>query len=164
MSQAARSPWWARAFKSVAATRFGGWYLTHIGHAIDRPLMRLSGGRLSHGALAGLPLLTITTIGAKSGQPRTMPLMAMPHGDALVVIASNGGSTRHPAWYANIRANPRVTVDWNGRSAAYTASEAAGARRDALWQEACRQYPGFAVYQRRAGTRQIPVIILTPDP
>ena len=64
MSGAPRAPWWARAFKTIAATRFGGWYLTHVGHAIDRPLMRLSGGRLSHGALAGLPLLTITTTGA----------------------------------------------------------------------------------------------------
>ncbi len=108
-----------------------------------------------------MPRLILTTIGAKSGQPRVTPLIYLPDGDRVVVIASRGGDMRHPGWYHNLRANPRATLLIGGRSANYQAREASGAEREQLWRRAVALYPGYAVYQRRAARRQIPVMVLT---
>jgi deazaflavin-dependent oxidoreductase (nitroreductase family) len=78
-------------------------------HHLDRPVLRLSRGRYSlTRLLAGLPVVTVTTIGAKSGQPRSLPLVALPDGEHVILIASNYGQKHHPAWYYNLRAHPEV--------------------------------------------------------
>lgn len=106
----------------------------------------------------------LTTIGAKSRQPRTTPLLYTADGESIILIASNGGQPRHPSWYYNLRANPEITFLRGGREQTYIAREVAGDERAALWRKAAALYPGYNVYQQRAGQRQIPVILLTPKP
>lgn len=81
----------------------------------DLPVLRLSRGRYSvTSLLAGLPVVTVTTIGAKSGQPRSLPLVAIPSGEAVILIASNFGQAHHPAWYYNLRAHLAVQLTRDG--------------------------------------------------
>jgi deazaflavin-dependent oxidoreductase (nitroreductase family) len=136
------------------------WLYLNVFPAIDRVLLRLSRGRFS--VTIGQPMTLLTTIGAKSGQPRTTPLLCVIDGDRVMLIASNGGQPRHPAWYYNLRAHPEATLLLHGRSTTYTAREVYGEERAALWQRAVRFYPGYAIYQQRAGQRKIPVLLLTP--
>jgi deazaflavin-dependent oxidoreductase (nitroreductase family) len=143
----------------LGSSRAGSWFYVHVAPHIDRPLMRLSRGRLS--TAIGMPTLILTTIGAKSGQARSTPLVYLPDGGRVVLIASRGGDTRHPGWYHNLRANPQATLLIGGHSAAYRAHEAGGAEREDLWRRAVALYPGYAAYQRRSGGRQIPVLVLT---
>ncbi|MFO7539956.1 MAG: nitroreductase family deazaflavin-dependent oxidoreductase, partial [Chloroflexota bacterium] len=90
-----------------------------------------------------------------------VPLLAIPHReDQFILIASNWGQTKNPAWYHNILANPQVTVTKNGRSQPYQARETTGGEREACWQIALQTYPGYAAYKQRT-PRQIPVILLT---
>jgi deazaflavin-dependent oxidoreductase (nitroreductase family) len=120
--------------------------------AIDRKLIPLTRGRLK--VALGQPILLLHTRGAKSGQPRTSPLLYTPHGDGFLVIASKAGAAQHPAWYHNIRAHPDAV--------AVQPRLVEGAERAQLWQEANDNYNGYATYQRRAGERIIPVVLLEP--
>jgi deazaflavin-dependent oxidoreductase (nitroreductase family) len=156
-----RIPWWLQIGFKFASSRAGGWFYVNLAPHIDRLLMRLSRGRVS--TAAGLPTLMLTTIGAKTGQPRSTPLIYLPDGDRVVLVASRGGDTCHPGWYHNLRANPDATLLIGDRSATYRAREASGAEREQLWRKAVAFYPGYAVYQRRSGGRQIPVLVLTPE-
>jgi len=134
-------------------------------HRVDRPILRLSGGRwTATSLLSGLPVIMLTTTGARSGQPRSVPLIAIPDGDTLILIASSFGRTRHPAWYHNLKATPRVMVSTRGWSATYIAHEAAGQERERLWPLAVQRYAGYAAYARRTAHRQIPVMVLVPAP
>jgi deazaflavin-dependent oxidoreductase (nitroreductase family) len=109
-------------------------------------------------------LLLLSTTGARSGRPRTTPMMFHPDGDRLLVIASNVGAPRHPNWYLNLAANPRVTVEVGNEvdSECYeaVAGTAEGAERERLWNMLTQHYPFFAEHQRRT-EREIPVVILT---
>ncbi len=123
-------------------------------------LLQLTQGRLST-VMGTLPTLILTTTGAKSGQPRTVPLVYLPDGARVILIASRGGDTRHTGWYYNLLANPAATLQIDGRAVHYRAQEASGAERAELWRRAVALYPGYATYQERCGARQIPVLILT---
>ncbi|MFQ5946362.1 MAG: nitroreductase family deazaflavin-dependent oxidoreductase [Anaerolineae bacterium] len=149
-----------RAVFGLASSRPGTWLFLHVFPHIDRPLLRLSGGRLS--LSLGQPILLLTTRGARTGQPRSSPLMYVADGERVALIASNGGRPRHPAWYHNLRANPEATLTLRGETRRYRAREAAGAERQRLWAKAVGQYLGYATYQRRAGERPIPVMVLEP--
>lgn len=144
----------------VAATRPVTWLYLNVFPSIDRLLLWLTQGRLS--VTIGQPVGLLTTIGAKSGQRRTTPLLYTVDGDTIILVASYGGQPRHPAWYYNLRANPEVAFLWNGRERTYLAREVAGDERALLWRKAAARYPGYNVYQRRAGQREIPVFLLTP--
>jgi deazaflavin-dependent oxidoreductase (nitroreductase family) len=113
---------------------------------------------------AGLPVVTVTTIGAKSGQLRSLPLVALPDGENVILIASNYGQKHHPAWYYNLRAHPQVQLTYEGHTVTYTAREATGDERERCWQRVVALYSGYALYKERAGNRQIPVMILMPEP
>ena len=131
-------------------------------HHVDRAVSRISGGRTTAVSFfTGLPIITLTTTGAKSGKPRSVPLVGVPDGERLILIASNWGQARHPAWYHNVRANPEVTVfaedDPAGRL--YGARELAGEERGAAWARVVRLYPWYAGYAARSG-REIPVVVL----
>ena len=108
-------------------------------------------------------MITLTTIGAKSGQLRTVPLVGIPDGDRWVVIASNFGQAHHPAWYYNLKQHPQATVTQHGRTGDYVAAAASGEEYDRLWQKAVSLYAGYAAYKTRTGGREIPIIVLTPD-
>ena len=111
------------------------------------------------GAMKGRPLLLLTTTGAKSGQLRTKPMMFIPDGDRLLVIASNAGAATHPDWYRNLVAHPEVTVEVGNETFKAIASVTDGPERQRLWTRVVELYPFFAGHQAKT-TRQIPVIVL----
>jgi deazaflavin-dependent oxidoreductase (nitroreductase family) len=130
---------------------------------LDLLLIRLSKGRYSlTGILSGLPVVTLTAVGARSGRPRTLPLVGIPDGERVVLIASNFGRPHHPAWHHNLLANPEARLTSHGRTGIYIAHEATGAERGRYWGRAVDLYSGYTVYQARAGGRAIPVMVLTP--
>ena len=110
----------------------------------------------------GIRSVVLTTIGSRSGIAREVPLYALEDGDRFVVIGSNGGKERDPAWVGNLRAAPDGTVRvGRHRVIPVRAREAEGDERDRLWAEAVASFPGYARYQERA-SRRIPVIVLEP--
>ena len=145
--------------RRLAATRVMGWVLARLMHRLDKRVMRWTQGRSSATSLlTGLPLVLLTTTGAKSGQPRTTPITPTPDGDRLILIASNWGQKHDPAWYLNLKAHPEVTVEYRGRSQTYVAKELTGPERDTAWQKAVSRYPGYEAYRGRTGGRGIPVV------
>ncbi|HET8913249.1 MAG TPA: nitroreductase family deazaflavin-dependent oxidoreductase [Ktedonobacteraceae bacterium] len=113
----------------------------------------------SQGLVEERPRLLLTTTGAKSGLPRTTPLMYVPHGNNLLVIASNAGAPAHPAWYYNLLAHPVVTVEYKDETFEATANAVKGAEREQLWRDLVKKYSFFADHQQKV-SRQIPVVIL----
>jgi deazaflavin-dependent oxidoreductase (nitroreductase family) len=128
--------------------------------AVHAWLYARSGGWLGHDFLVVRNLL-LTTTGRRSGEPRTVPLTYMPDGDTWVVVASNGGSDRHPAWWLNLRADPRARIQVGGRMISVVASEADPATRARLWPRLKQMNPFYRWYERISG-REIPVVILRP--
>jgi deazaflavin-dependent oxidoreductase (nitroreductase family) len=122
---------------------------------------RLSGGLIG-GRIAGLPILLLTTTGRKSGRNRTMPLVYLPDGDNMVVIASNGGADQHPAWWLNLRDNPTAEVQVGPNTKTVVAEKATGQERQRLWHEVVDVYHGYDEYSRMT-SREIPVVILRPN-
>jgi deazaflavin-dependent oxidoreductase (nitroreductase family) len=114
--------------------------------------------RANKGA-GGRPLLLLTTTGARTGEPRTTPMMYVPDGDRLLVIASNAGAPKHPDWYRNLVANPDVTVEVDAEKYQATAEVPSGAERDRLFAGIVEKYPFFADHQAGV-TRTIPVVAL----
>jgi deazaflavin-dependent oxidoreductase (nitroreductase family) len=111
------------------------------------------------GQFAGSPLMILTTIGAKSGQPRTIPLVYTKDGERIVIIASKGGAPTNPDWYYNLVANPNATVELPGETFQVKAVITQGEERDRLFNQQAEIMPGFADYQRNT-TRLIPVVAL----
>lgn len=109
--------------------------------------------------LQGRPLVLITTTGAKSGQPRTTPLMYIPDGDRLLIIASNIGAPVHPAWYHNLVAHPEVTVEVGAETFAAIARVQQGDERQRLWARIVELHSFFADHQAKT-SREIPIIAL----
>ena len=120
---------------------------------------RSNGGKVG-GPFEGGTLLLLTTTGRKTGRPRTWPLSYLYEG-TLIVIAANGGQPNHPAWYLNLRSNPRVSVQLGDQTHAMIAQTAEGDLRAWLWSRAIREYPAYEEYQRKTD-REIPVVILRP--
>ncbi len=112
------------------------------------------------GPFEGAPMIVLTTTGAKSGQPRTNPLVYLPDNDRVVIFASKAGAPTNPDWYHNLVANPRVTVELGDERFEADASVAQGEERDRLYAQQAAIMPGFAEYQEKTD-RVIPVVILT---
>lgn len=123
-------------------------------------IYRVSDGRLG-GRIVGNPVLVLVTTGRRSGAERHTPLLYLPDGDDLVIVASNGGTASHPAWWFNLESEPRAEVILDNRRLPITASEATGEDKTALWERLVRMYPGYADYQRKTD-REIPVMRLRP--
>jgi F420H(2)-dependent quinone reductase len=121
---------------------------------------KVSGGRIG-GRAYGLPVALVESVGRKSGKRRTHPLLCKPDGENLVLIASKGGTDRHPAWYHNLKANPDTTAWWKGDKRRVRAREADGEERERLWRMMADAYPDYENYQKRCN-RQIPVVVLEP--
>ena len=122
---------------------------------------RLSGGLIG-GRISGLPILLLTTTGRKSGKKRTMPLVYLSDGDNMVVIASNGGADQDPAWWLNLRANPKAEVQVGRYAETIVAEKATGEERERLWRDVVEMYHGYDEY-RRLTKREIPVVVLQPQ-
>ena len=130
---------------------------------LHRTVFDATGGRLG-GTGKGMPVVKLTTTGRRSGVPRQTMLTSPVHDDGRVVlVASKGGDDRHPTWYLNLRAEPRVTVTMDGRARAMVARTATTDEKAELWPAIVRANPGYAGYQRRTD-RDIPVVILEPAP
>ena len=139
------------------------WVAARALHHLDGPVLRLgSGRRCVTSVLTGLPVFELTTVGARSGEPRTLPLIGVPDGDRLVLVASNFGQRRSPGWYYNLKAHPLCSVRFGGRRYAMEAYEADGEERERLWALDVSAYPARNYYARRAGERRIPVMVLRP--
>lgn len=123
--------------------------------------MRAHGGRVTNGPLAGEPLLVMVSTGAKTGRPRRAILNFSRDGADYVVAGTAGGSPKDPSWLANVRANPEVSVEAEGRSFRAKASVTGEADRDRLWERHVTLLPKFADYPRQTG-RIIPMVRLTP--
>ncbi len=110
----------------------------------------------------GMDLLYLTTIGAKTGQKRQSPVARFPDGDdAWLVVASNGGSAHHPAWYHNLMAHPdQVWIEMGGRTVRAAVEQLEGPRREAAWQRIVASQPRFAGYEKKTA-RPIPVVRLS---
>jgi len=148
---------------TIAATAPMSWFHARTLHWLDSAVHRITAGRTTlTSLLAGLPVIMLMTTGAKSGRPRTVPLLGLRDENRIIVIASSYGRSQHPAWYHNLRATPHATVTIDSVATPVLAHEATGAQRDRLWRAALRIYPGYAAYARRAAPRQIPIFVLTP--
>lgn len=119
---------------------------------------RENGGKVG-GPFEGAPMVLVTSTGARSGQPRTNPLMYLPNGDDVVIFASKGGAPTNPDWYHNLVANPDATIEVGTETIPVRARVADGAERDELWSRQKSAYPQFAEYERNT-SRAIPVVVL----
>jgi deazaflavin-dependent oxidoreductase (nitroreductase family) len=150
-----------RIVRRTAGTRPLAWLYIRIQQRIDRYVYELTGGRTTASSwLSGLPVIMVTTIGARTGQPRTVPLLGLLDGERIVVIASNFGQRHHPAWYRNLRAQPRASVTIDGVTHEVVAHELTGEERERYFQRAIEMYPPFVHYLQWADDRRIPVIEL----
>jgi len=131
-----------------------GWVARHIQEYAS------SGGRRGHHRW-GVTHLLLTTRGRRSGTLRRTALIYRQDGERYVVVASNGGSPRHPAWYLNLRSDPRVAVQVGGETFAASARPAEGEERERLWELMAEVWPDYRRYQQRTG-REIPVVVLEP--
>ena len=130
-------------------------------HHIDRVVYRRTRGRTTFAAwLSGLPVVMLTTTGARSGRQITSPILGFPDDGDVVVIASNYGQAHHPAWYHNLRAHPRARVVVDGVARDVEAEELASPERERFMELATEIYPGFTAYVERAAPRRIAVFRL----
>ncbi len=111
--------------------------------------------------LQGKPVILLTTIGAKTGKIRKTPLMRVEHDGEYAIVASLGGAPKHPVWYHNIKAHPRVELQDGPVTKDYEAREVFGDEKYVWWERAVEAWPDYANYQKKTD-RQIPVVVLTP--
>jgi deazaflavin-dependent oxidoreductase (nitroreductase family) len=132
-------------------------------HAWEEALiadLRAHGGRPSEGPLAGQPLLLMYSTGARTGARRRSVLTYSRDGDDFIVAGTASGAPKDPAWIANVRANPRVTLEIDGETFEAQAAIEQGAERDRLWDQHVAQLPWFGEYPAQVGGRTIPVVRL----
>lgn len=145
---------YARASMAIGATglRWTG--------KLNVPLYRLTGGRVG-GHVAKAPVLLLTTTGRRSGEKRTAPVVYLADGDRLVVIGSNAGHGKTPAWSLNLKANPDAEVEIGRERRRVRARIATGEERADLWRRHNEQYSGFDEYEARTN-RDIALFVLEP--
>jgi F420H(2)-dependent quinone reductase len=129
--------------------------------ARDNAELYIASGGKEGTELKGKPVILLTTIGAKTGKVRKTPLMRVEHNGEYAVVASLGGAPKHPVWYFNIKANPRVELQDGTETHDYEAREVLGREKAIWWERAVEAWPDYADYQRKTD-RQIPVFVLTP--
>jgi deazaflavin-dependent oxidoreductase (nitroreductase family) len=148
-----------RRMMRIGVSKPGTWYVKKVSPKVDPTLARISNGRVT--SIPMLPILLLHHVGAKSGQPRVTPLVYFTQGDDVVLMASNYGGTKHPAWFHNVKANPEVTLHARGREGRYRARIPEGAERDRLWELAKQHAIAYSRYESITD-RTIPVVMLSP--
>ena len=123
-------------------------------------IYRLSSGRLG-GKIQNAPVALLTTTGRKTGEPRVSPLLYLREGNRVILVASRGGSDKHPLWYLNLKANPKVTVQIKDEVLQLQARDATEAEREEYWPKLVAMYPSFDDYKSWTD-RVIPVVICDP--
>ena len=137
-------------------------FFAPIIHQVDNGILRLTKGKYTISEFAGWNIIQLTTIGAKSKQPRTMPLVGVFDNERIALIASSFGREHNPGWYYNLKANPHCHVSFKSKSGEYIAREAKGEEREKYFQMAVAQYGGYQKYKERATHRHIPIMVLEP--
>ncbi|MCB0873023.1 MAG: nitroreductase family deazaflavin-dependent oxidoreductase [Thermoleophilia bacterium] len=147
----------------LAATRAVAWVFAHTLDPIDSVLSALTGGRLTIPRIAaGLPVVFLTTTGAKSGRPRRVPLLSIPVAGNVAVLGTNYGQPTTPGWVVNLEADARARLSYMGRTAAVRARPVSPSELDGLFEEGARIYGGYAVYRSRIRGRRVRGFILEP--
>ena len=108
----------------------------------------------------GAPMVLVHHTGAKTGTERVTPLVYQPVGDAWAIFGSKAGATTNPDWFHNLKANPETTIEVGAETVPVTATVLEGAQRDEIWAKQKELMPGFAEYEKTAGDRIIPVVLL----
>jgi F420H(2)-dependent quinone reductase len=111
--------------------------------------------------LQGKPVILLTSVGAKTGKIRKTPLMRVEHNGEYAIVASLGGAPKHPVWYHNVKANPRVELQDGTTNGDFEAREVFGDEKAQWWERAVEAWPDYANYQKKTD-RQIPVFVLSP--
>ena len=139
-----------------------------MARAVTKPLSRAtawlyrrSGGRIGGRWIGGEPVMLLTTVGRKSGAPRTVPVLYLRDGENVIIVATGVGGSRHPVWYLNLEANPGANIEIGPEEKEMRARRATEEERRVLWPRFVEMYRGFEGYQLRT-EREIPVIILSP--
>jgi deazaflavin-dependent oxidoreductase (nitroreductase family) len=151
-----------RALWKVTSSRPGAWLFARVQHHVDLFLLKVSKGRWTAArVLAGIPVITLVTVGAKSGLRRSSPLLGVPVGDDLAIIGTQFGQHGTPGWYYNLRSRPSAEVAYDGRTVAVTAREVEGDEWQRAWDGARRLYSGYEAYARRISDRPIHIMVLS---
>lgn len=155
--------WIQRNLLSFTSSLFGAKIASRVLHRFDKTILKLTKNRNSlTSILSGIPVIVLTTTGAKSGLSRTVPLLGVVKGKDIFLIASNWGKAKHPAWYYNLKANPQAHISYKGNEGNYIARDATEEEREFYWKDAVDMYAGYAKYKKRITTREIPMFILSP--
>ena len=153
--------WWMGG--QLATTKTGLAIWRKVAAPLEAPLMAATGGRIRLNI--AVPIVVLSSIGARSGERREIPLAYFTDGDDVILIASNYGGARHPAWYHNLRANPQCELHIGKRGGQFVAHQAEGADRDRLYALAVERLNRvFALHEKRSESRTIPVMRVTPAP
>lgn len=154
--------------QKIAASPAGSRVLSLFMHHLDRACLKASRGRTSVTEIfAGMPMVLLTTTGARSGKRRALPVLCLRDAGSpgtLSVTAANWGRQKMPAWYYNLKANPRALALLDGSEDAYSAHEASGAEYEHYWAIAIDTFVGLPQYKQRVGQRAIPIMVLSPEP
>ncbi|MCZ6641128.1 MAG: nitroreductase family deazaflavin-dependent oxidoreductase [Gammaproteobacteria bacterium] len=153
-----KNPIWL-AFSRVVSIHPVTLFLLRLATRVDRPLLRATKGRLRLSFV--IPVLLLRCRGAQTGIEREVPLLYVPVGDAVLIIGSNGGQIRDPAWCHNLRAQPEVRCLFRGEERRFAARELSGSEHTSAWEDAVGVYPGYVQYQDRV-ERKIPLFRLDP--
>ena len=152
-----------RALRRLIASRPGAWAGKRVLHRLDLVAHRIAPHRTPPSQwLAAVPIGLLTTTGARSGAPRTVPLMLAPLDDGWGVIASHYGSARPPAWFFNLRANPDATLEIDGVVHRVRAEQVHGQDRERVRAAALAYYSGYTAYEERAGGRDLGFFVPRP--
>lgn len=154
MSERAVRPFTPRQEKTINV-------VTKILSALNIWTYRATGGKIGGKFLHGAPVMLVTTTGCRSGKPRTAPLIYLENGDDLVIVASKGGTSRHPAWYRNMEVNADVEVEIGSERRQMRARRVSDEEKADLWPKLTQIYPPYDDYQARTD-RNIPVVVLSP--
>ncbi len=151
-----------RIIFNMAATRQGMWMFYLFVRMIDMPISRLTKGVFIPSANWNImPIIYLTTTGAKSGIPRSSPVLCIPDGKNLILVGSNWGNPKNPNWAYNLRTHPQTQVRKGKETKGFSARELHGNERTAYWQKVVRFYPPYVSYEKRAG-RSLPIFLLEP--
>jgi deazaflavin-dependent oxidoreductase (nitroreductase family) len=123
-------------------------------------IYRRSNGKLG-GTFQKAPVALLTTTGRKTGEPRVSPLLYLREGDRVLLVASRGGSDKHPLWYLNLKADPKVSVEIKGEKLDLTARDATEEERNLYWPKLVEMYPSYDDYQSWTD-RKIPLVVCEP--
>ena len=144
---------------SETETKLLKWLMIPFSRFHARRYLRSRGA--SMGSFNGRAVCVVSMIGARSGRRRDVPLMYVPYGEGVVLVASLGGAPKHPTWYYNLVKNPDVDVYVKGEKLELRARRASPEEKARVWPICCQHYPDYALYQARTD-RDIPVFLCEP--